>query len=355
MLVKQAFPFTMLTTYAYFIQRRNAALKTKDGGLSLCRTQNFYFLLSICMVLSLISCDQDTGKKTDAPEDDTIKIGALAPLTGNVSVYVMQQARAHLAVDQINEKGGIAGKKIDYIEYDEKGDTEEAINAFNRLVNEDGIVALVGDVTTSPSIAVAQRAAKEGIPMITPTGTGAPITLQGDNIFRICFIDPDQGNMMATYAAKELGVKTAAVITNAADDYSVGLSDAFVERAKEEGLEIVAQETYNSGDVDFKTQLTKISKANPDILYAPDYYGVDILLIQQAKQVGLDVPILGGDGYDGVLNVTAENNPQEADGVMFTNHIVYSDPDEDIQDFYKAYVEKYDEDQFLSQRSLMML
>lgn len=298
-------------------------------------------LLASLLLIPLAAC----GSKADGEDADTIKIGALAPLTGPVSVYGQATSKgAHLAVEEINAAGGINGKQIQYIEYDEKGDSEEAINAYNRLVNEDKVVALVGDVTSTPSIAVAQRAKEDNLPMITPTGTAAPITLQGPNVFRVCFIDPDQGNMMASYAAEKMGVTRAAVITNAADDYSVGLSDAFKSTAGEVGIEIVASETYNSEDVDFKTQLTKISQAQPEILYAPDYYGVNILVVQQAKQVGLNVPVLGGDGYDGILNVTADNNPGEADGVIFTNHIVYSDPAEDIQAFYASYTEKYDED-----------
>lgn len=303
------------------------------------------FVLVAFMALALVACDNKDKANGAAEAGETIKIGALAPLTGPVSVYGIATSRgARLAVDEINAADGINGKQIEYVEYDEKGNTEEAINAYNRLVNEDKVVALVGDVTTTPSIAVAQRAKEDNLPMITPTGTGVPITLQGPNVFRVCFIDPDQGHMMATYAAEKLDVSTAAVITNAADEYSVGLSEAFQEKAEELGIEILATETYNSEDVDFKTQLTKISQANPDVLYAPDYYGTNILVIQQAKQVGLDVPILGGDGYDGVLSVTAENNPEEADGVIFTNHIVYSDPAESIQNFYKSFTEKYDED-----------
>ena len=146
---------------------------------------------------------------------------------------------------------------------------------------------MIGDVTSNPSIAVAQQAAKDGIPMITATGTAADITKAGENVFRVCFIDPYQGETMADYAYKKLGAKTAAILYNASDDYSVGLTDAFVSTADQLGLQIVAKESYAKGDVDFKSQLTKIAGQNPDVLFIPVYYEDVALIVHQAKSAGI--------------------------------------------------------------------
>ncbi|NJP39976.1 ABC transporter substrate-binding protein [Oscillospiraceae bacterium HV4-5-C5C] len=291
-------------------------------------------------VISLAACS-----KSSSSSSDEIVIGGLAPLTGSVSLYGKATTNgAQLAFKEINAAGGVNGKQIKYVVLDEKGDAQEAITAYNRLRDQEKMVALLGDVTSTPSLAVAQRAVQDKIPMLTPTSTDAQVTLTGDNIFRICFIDPDQGTTMAKYASEKLGAKTAAIISNASDTYSVGLTKAFTEEAEALGLTITASETYGKDDKDFKSQLTKIQQTNPDVLYCPDYYETDILILSQAKEVGLTVPILGGDGWDGILNVAEEGNPQEADGVYFTNHFSESDTSEKVQNFISAYKEEYDED-----------
>lgn len=280
----------------------------------------------------------------DGNSEDPIVIGGLAPLTGPVAVYgTAANNGALLAVDELNANGGINGRQIDYIVYDEQGDSEQAISAFERLVNEDDIVALIGDITTKPSIAVAQRAAQIGLPMLTPTGTGADITLGKDNVFRVCFIDPDQGTVMAEYVVEDLGLTKAAVIYNASDDYSVGLAEAFMEHGAEVGLEIVGEETYLADAKDFRTQLTRIAQSSPEVLYVPDYYGTNILILNQAREVGLDIPVLGGDGWDGILSVTPEDNPEEADGVIFTNHFTTTETSDLVEHFVEAYEDKYGE------------
>ncbi len=315
-------------------------------------------LLTGALVLGLLAACQDSpatttaapateaAAKTDAPpaDDDPIVIGGLAPLTGAVSVYgIASDNGSQLAIEEINAAGGINGRQIKYVVLDEQGDEEQAVTAYDRLVNEYNIVALIGDVTSKPAIAVAQRAARDGLPMIAPTATAADVTLQGKNVFRVCFLDPDQGRTMADFAKNNLNVTKAAVIHNASDDYSVGLAEAFIAQAKELGIEIVSEQTYVQDDKDFRTQLTTIAAASPDILYAPDYYGTDILILNQAKDAGLDVPLLGGDGWDGILTQTAEDNPKEADGNYFTNHYATSDESPIVQDFLKAFEAKYNE------------
>lgn len=281
-----------------------------------------------------------------AASTDTIKIGGLAPLTGPVSVYgIAVNNGITLAFEEINAKGGINGRTIDYVVMDEKGDTTEATNAYDKLV-QDGIVALIGDVTSTPSIAVAQRSVNDNMPMITASGTSLKITEAGKNVFRTCFTDPYQGDIMGRFAAENLQLKKVAVLYDAGNDYCVGLADAFVARAEELGVEIVAKETYASTDVDFKAQLTKIQQAAPEALYIPDYYEKDIQITRQARAAGIDVPLLGGDGWDGVLmeSVIGSVGSTDADNTYFTNHYSDKDTDERIQNFITAYKAKFNMD-----------
>lgn len=303
-------------------------------------------LVMLSIIILMASCGNADESKESNPDagKDTIKIGGLAPLSGNVSVYGIAVNNAvKLAIEEVNENGGVLGKQIKYIVYDEKGDSVEATNAYNRLVNDDNIVALIGDVTSGPSIAVAQRAARDNMPMITASGTAAEITKQGPNVFRACFIDEVQGDLMGAFIANNLNLQRAAILYNASDNYSQGLTDAFVARCEAEGIEIVAKENYSDGDKDFKTQLTRIAAADPEVLYVPNYYNDNIMIVRQAKQVGLDVAFLGGDGWDGVLSenvIGTEKN--DADGAYFTNHYAPDDPNDSLQSFLSAYREAYD-------------
>ena len=276
---------------------------------------------------------------TTAAAGGTIKIGGLAPLTGDVSVYGIAASNGiKLAFAEINKAGGVLGKQLEYIVYDEKGDATEAVNAYNKLENQDKIVALIGDITSKPTIAVAKLAAKTNMPMISPTATALDVTKQGANVFRACFIDPFQGKVMATFAGDTLKAKNVAVIFNSGDDYSVGLSDAFQAEAKARGLKVVAAESYSKGDTDFKTQLTKIAAGKPDAVFVPDYYNTVALIANQARGAGLTVPLLGADGWDGVLGVA---KPAEIEGYYFCNHYSSEDQDPKVQGFLKNYKDAY--------------
>jgi branched-chain amino acid transport system substrate-binding protein len=276
---------------------------------------------------------------------DTIKIGGLAPLTGDVSVYgIATNNGAKLAVDAINKAGGVLGKKIDYIAYDEKGDATEAVNAYNKLVQSDKVIALVGDVTSKPTIAVAQKAVKDNLPMITATGTAADITKTGKNVFRACFIDPFQGELMADYAAKKLNAKTAAIIYDNGDDYSTGVADAFEAEAKAAGLTVTNKEGYPSKSKDFKAQLTKIKASNPDVPMVPVYYSDVALIAVQAKEIGLNAKLLGADGWDGVLEKIDKGNLDALKESYFCSQYSAESTDPKLQDFLKLYKETYKTD-----------
>jgi branched-chain amino acid transport system substrate-binding protein len=302
-------------------------------------------LSAVMLAASAFGCAQG-GNKQPVSENtkagDTIKIGGLAPLTGNVSVYgVATNNGIKMAVDEINKAGGVLEKQIEYIVYDEKGDPIEAVNAYNKLVQDDKIIALIGDVTSKPTIAVAQKAVKDRIPMITATGTTADITKAGDNVFRACFIDPYQGELMAEYAAKKLNAKTAAIIYDNGDDYSTGVADAFEKEAKEAGITITNKEAYQPGSVDFKSQLTKIKAGNPDVLMIPVYYSDVALIAAQAKDIGIKSKLLGADGWDGVLEKIDKSNLDAVKDCYFCSQYSPENKDEKLQNFLKQYTEKY--------------
>ena len=273
-------------------------------------------------------------------DSETIRIGGLAPLTGNVAVYgVATQRGVDLYVEQINAAGGVLGKQVEMVWYDEKGDAAEAVNAYNRLVGD--VVALIGDVTSKPTIAVAELAALDNMPMISATATAYDVTTPGENIFRACFLDPYQGNTMAVYATQKLGKKNAAVIYNIADDYSTGLAESFKSKFEELGGTVVAYEAYGASDIDFKSQLTNIASKNPDVIFMPDYYNIVAMIAKQAREAGLDMTFLGADGWDGLLTVV--DDPSILDGCYCCNHYSTDDPDENVQNFLASYTEKYNE------------
>ena len=304
-------------------------------------------LAAAMMLTAMVGCGngntQDGGNANNAgATGDTIKIGGLAPLTGDVSVYgVAVDNGVKMAVEEINADGGVLGKQIEYIVYDEKGDATEAVNAYNKLVQSDNVVAIVGDVTSKPTLAVAQQAAKDKIPLITASGTAENITQAGENIFRACFIDPFQGELMASYASKKLEKKTAAIIYNISDDYSKGLYEAFEAAAGDLGIEVVQVEGYGKGTVDFKAQLTNIKSKNPDVIFLPVYYQDVALIAVQAKELGIEAQFLGTDGWDGVIGQVDESNMDAVNGAYFCSQYSAQSDDPNLQAFLSKYKETY--------------
>ncbi|NLH01685.1 MAG: ABC transporter substrate-binding protein [Clostridiales bacterium] len=314
--------------------------------------------LSIALILVLIlGCFAACGKKADtgdstvkesaAPENtasgETIKIGIIGCHTGEYAQYGLGVKNgASLYIDQLNANGGINGKKVEIVAYDNKGDNQEAINAFNRAVDE-GITALIGDVLTGNTIAVVGVAYPLNMPMITASATAEAVTYDKDtntvysNVFRTCFIDPFQGEKMAKYASEKLGAKTAAIIYETGNDYAVGVKDAFIATCKEVGINVVDEEGYASGDVDFKSQLTTIASKKPDVVFCPNYYEDDALIISQARQVGLKATFLGADGMSGVKDYASA---EELEGTYYCSGYAPGSTDA-IKNFEAAYTEKY--------------
>jgi len=280
----------------------------------------------------MVSCG-DTGS-------DTIKIGYIGPLTGDVSEYgIACLNAAKLCVNEINAKGGINGKLIELVEKDDKGTATEAVNCYESLMSEN-VVAILGAVTSTPTIAVAQKAAADNIPMMTPTATQLEVTSYGNHMFRACFLDPYQGQTMSNFAFNELGAKTAAVIYNRDDAYSEGLYASFQENAGKIGLTVVEVQSYGKDDADFAAQMSAIKTANPDVIFMPDYYNNVYKIASAAKAAGVTATLLGVDGSDGVLSIDGADGSL-VEGLYFANHYSTDDPSELVQNFLTTYTTTY--------------
>ena len=272
---------------------------------------------------------------------DTIKVGGLAPLTGDVAQYgIAVKEGVDLCVEQINAAGGINGMMVEMIWYDEKGDVTEAVNAYNRLVENDNVSAIIGSVTSMPSLAVGDLAVEIGIPIITASATNYYVTDEKPNYFRTCFLDPFQARIMADFARDQFGAQKVAVIYDNADDYSLGIAESFKAQAEANGQEVVAYEAGTATDVDFKAQLTNIASKEPDVLYVAYYYGPAALIITQAAEIGLKVPFLGADGINGVENVIGDVSLLD-NAFFYPDHFASDATTEAAVSFIANFTEKY--------------
>lgn len=276
------------------------------------------------------------------PEEETIKIGHITPLTGAIAAYgVAVDNGVSLAAAEINAAGGVLGKQIEVITRDNQFDVAETVSAFNALLSED-VVAIIGAIASSRTSAITSLANDEGIVLITATSTADSITEADDYVFRACFKDSFQGKMCAAFAASQGWTKAAILYANG-DAYSSGLRDAFVAAAPDYGIEIVVeQSTSDTMAVDFSSQLATIAAADVDVVFAPYYYDtVGPKIIPQAREAGFNGAIIGADGFDGTENA-AVGDLTAYENVYFTNHYSPEDPSEVVQNFITAYTAKYD-------------
>jgi branched-chain amino acid transport system substrate-binding protein len=289
-------------------------------------------ILALITVLALCFCG--TAFAGDA---SAIKIGVIAPLTGNVAVYGSAvKSGVELFTKVTNDAGGLKGRRVELVVYDDKGDPTEALNAYNRLVTADEVAAFIGPVTSSPTFGVAQASAADNVPGVTASATHPDVTSYGKHYFRACFEDPFQGGAMARFAFDKLSAKTAAIIYDVSSAYSTGLYESFKAAAEKAGLKVVAAESYTAGDVDFNAQITSIAKANPDVLFMPDYYNTIYLICSQARKAGLKSTFIGVDGANGVLSVEGADY-SVFEGMYFPDHYFQDDPSPLVRDFLKNY------------------
>lgn len=291
-------------------------------------------------VLAGCNSSSTSGEK----DGETIKIGANLELSGGVASYGQSiQEGLKLAIEEIN-KEGIDGKKLELVTFDNKSDAAEATNGAIKLISQDKVSAIIGAATSTNTLAQVEIAQKNKTPLITPTGTNSTITFKdgvlNDFVFRTCFIDPFQGTVAANFASKDLKVKNAAIIIDSSSDYSKGLASSFQKSFESGGGKVVAEEAYVAKDTDFNAILTNIKAKNPEFIFLPGFYEEVGLIIKQARALGIDVPIMGGDGWDSPTLVDIAG-AGSLNNTFITNHYSSGDSDSKVQDFVKAFQGKY--------------
>jgi branched-chain amino acid transport system substrate-binding protein len=236
-----------------------------------------------------------------------------------------------MAVDEINKAGGIDGRQVQILSEDDEGRPEKAATVVTKLIDQDRVIALIGEVASGNTLAAAPKAQSSRVPMISPSSTNPAVTQVGDYISRVCFIDPFQGEVMAKFAANTLKAKSAAIMLDFNSPYSRGLTEFFTSSFKKLGGQIVDQQSYTQGDRDYKGQLTAIRSKNPDVIYVPGYYGEVGVIAKQAQQLGIKAPLLGGDGWDATQ--LWDLGGDALNGDFISNHYSVDDPSPAIQKF----------------------
>lgn len=273
---------------------------------------------------------------------ETIKIGVVQPLTGGIGTYGQENYNAmKMALEKINKKG-VKGKKIQLIVEDDRSDQIEATNAIRKLINVDKVSVIIGEVTSSNSLAMAPIAQEAKIPMVSSAATNEKVTQVGNYISRTCFTDDFQGVVMARFAFNNLKKKNAIVIIDNSSDYSKGLAKAFNAEWKRLGGNYASTEdfSYAQKDIDFQTLLRKVKRANPDVLFVPGYYEEVGLILKQAKKMGITAPFLGGDGWDSP-KLFEIAGPEGSKGNYISSHFAPDDSDPAVQAFVRDYEKLY--------------
>ncbi|HEX9916565.1 MAG TPA: ABC transporter substrate-binding protein, partial [candidate division Zixibacteria bacterium] len=275
------------------------------------RDCKIYWLLSLGLIFwMLFSC---------AKKEDVVILGEFGSLTGVTATFGKSTQRGiQMAVEEINKSGGINGKLVRVIVEDDQSKPEEAATVVKKLVNQDKVLIVLGEVASSRTLAGAPSCQEAGVPLITPASTNPKVTEVGDYVFRVCFIDPFQGEVMAKFARNTLKVSKAAILKDIKNDYSVGLAQFFTETFKSLGGIIVAKESYSEGDIEFRAQLTAIKARNPEVIFIPGYYTEVGLIARQARDLGITVPLIGGDGWDSPRLV--EIGGKALENTYYSNH-----------------------------------
>nr|WP_107839114.1 ABC transporter substrate-binding protein [Metasolibacillus meyeri] len=314
------------------------------------------FLATSVLAGALAGCGADSGGSSssngsssgNSADGDTIKIGANLELSGAVATYGLSIADgAALALEEINAAGGVNGKKLELIRVDNKSENAEAASAAIRLAEQEKVVAMIGPATSGNTVATVQIANQHKIPVVTASGTAPNITENADGTineyaFRTCFIDPFQGTVAANFAINELGAKKVAIYADNASDYAKGLAASFKETIEANGGKVVIEQAYVAKDVDFKSTLTNIKGASPDFIFIPGYYEEVGLIVKQARELGIEVPLMGADGWDSPTLVDLAGK-DALNNTYITNHYSSEDPDATIQKFVEAFKGKYNQ------------
>lgn len=290
------------------------------------------------LVLGLVHCkNQGPGLKSDEP----ILVGEFASLTGSESTFGLSTHKGILlAIDEANAQGGVKGRPLKLITEDNKSKVELVAPTVEKLIKTDEVLALIGEVASQRSLAAAPIAQRHGIPMISPSSTNPAVTRVGNYIFRVCFIDPFQGYVMAKFAIENLKIKRVVIFKDKDSKYSLGLADYFERTFRRLGGQILGDFSYASGDVDFKDELLKIKTLKPEALFLPGYYNEVALIARQSKQIGIKAQFLGGDGWDSPkLYEVAQD---AINGAYFSNHFTEESRDPEVVKFIENFRKKFD-------------
>ena len=299
-------------------------------------------LLALALIATLFfafACERRGGPGAGG-DTGIIKVGYYGDLSGRTSNFGQSTKNGvEMAADEINKAGGINGRQVQILSEDDEGRPEKAATVVTKLIDQDRVVALLGEVASVNSLAAAPKAQAAKVPMISPSSTNPAVTQVGDYIFRVCFIDPFQGDVMAKFAANTLKAKKAAIMLDFNSPYSRGLTEFFEASFTKLGGQIVNKQSYTQGDRDYKGQLTAIRSANPDVIYVPGYYGEVGVIAKQAKQLDIKAPLLGGDGWDSTQ--LWDLGGDALNGSYISNHYSVDDPSPAIQKFVADYKARY--------------
>ncbi len=274
------------------------------------------------------------------PATDTIKVGEYASLTGKEASFGQQSHKGLvLAIEELNAAGGVLGKKLELITEDNQTKSGESATAVKKLISRDKVIALIGEVASGRSNEAAPIAQAAKIPMIAPAATNPSVTQTGDYIFRVCFIDPFQGTVMAKFAKDDLKAQKVAILASVSNAYSVGLAKFFKETFVANGGTVVVEKSFSEGDKDFRAQLTAVKAAGVDAIFVPSYYTEAALIARQARDLGLTVPLFGGDGWvaDELLQIGGE----ALNGCYYSTHFSPENQDPAVQIFVKKFRTKW--------------
>ncbi|MDP3025516.1 MAG: ABC transporter substrate-binding protein [candidate division Zixibacteria bacterium] len=277
-----------------------------------------------------------------AKKEDVVILGEFGSLTGGTATFGKSTQRGiEMALEEVNKAGGIQGKPVKIVVEDDQSKPEEAATAVKKLVNQDKVLVVLGEVASSRSLAGAPICQEAKVPMITPASTNPKVTQVGDFIFRVCFIDPFQGEVMAKFARNTLKTSKAAILKDIKNDYSVGLAQFFTETFKNLGGTVIAEESYSEGDIEFRAQLTSLKAKKPDVIFIPGYYTEVGLIARQARDLGITIPLIGGDGWDSPRLI--EIGGKALENTYYSNHYTPDDPRPEMQKFLSDFKVKYNE------------
>jgi branched-chain amino acid transport system substrate-binding protein len=298
-------------------------------------------IVRLILIAALLATACRPGREAQtADSSGDIPVGVYCALTGDQAAFGTSTVDGvRIAAEEINAAGGVLGRKIRLVVEDDQGRAEEAASVVTKLITSDNVVALIGENSSNQSLAAAPFAQKSGVPMISPSSTNPAVTEKGDYIFRMCFTDPYQGKALSTFTRTNLKLDTAAILVDRKNDYSVGLAGVFRKEFEALGGKIVAEQSYSGGDTEFRPQLTTIKAASPQAVFIPGFYTEVGQIAIQSRDLGLTVPLIGGDGWDSPMVIQIGGKAIE--GAYFSDHYFVGDTRPVVRKFVAEYQKRH--------------